>query len=555
VLGGRHRKKSKKSHLSSDIDTIEINDRLDALVSYVLQDGGGQSERENNDIDLGDKSCSRDSGETVISVTYTIDKKEEIEKKIYIISEKDFNLYSNENGVTLTVREVLEKGVVRILWRGLLNKHVEKDIIGNSNGIFDENRNSSIPPIKKLVNHDSFEGSGSLPFITKVTQSLDDAMAENNALRTSNADLRRRLAGWKETAEVLDERWQVEKDKFASRFLVLLNRVKSEYRRQRELWISREESGGGVQAKGIATQSSFMAKDMVNVVEKGNRKKKVEEIQKYYNKFTEDNERIDSRRLDLVDSEVGHDVATFDLEEVERLATGQPINPPPLGCLISGDDLRIEKGATNKYYPCEDRCKHNHDRDNIIDNNYSTEAGHDLELKQTENYCGSDNKIISQLPSTRSTSNHVRKNPHTGALEMWDAGSIFSQEQKRQQNNHDCHYRNQYVRKESFSLTRCKQQIPIATATITSTSNEEGLAAFTNDTYQHEEEKINILDYRNTKENNNNSDVSNMSGEFSKRVRGTGVSSNVDDTFTEGGIDEDIKDDDETSECSSEVLF
>mmetsp|Transcript_14742 Transcript_14742/g.32027 ORF Transcript_14742/g.32027 Transcript_14742/m.32027 type:complete len:343 (-) Transcript_14742:216-1244(-) len=178
----------------------------------------------------------------------------------------------NTTSVKVSVRKTCSNSVVRPVWEGQLDDIVhscEKDL-----------------PLFARCALPQTESPSGLAFSLILGDTINKLHKEIGALRTENKQLEANTLRWKSTGEHLSNQWETEKSELTGRFLTLFNEHKARHvETQKEL----DHLKGKKQRTGttIKKQSSV----------KKNREK-------------------------LSDNEDEHDFATYDAEEVNRLASG-----------------------------------------------------------------------------------------------------------------------------------------------------------------------------------------------------------------------------------------
>jgi len=215
-----------------------------------------------------------------------------------------------------------------------------------------------------------------MEFIQTISSELLKSNGVIEQLRENETKLKSQMISWKDTAEKLGDTWQEEKDGLFSRFLVLLNRVKNKLRAAHKELKEEKEKNLLQKERGRAPSIPYM-----------------------------------SQKTDhLVDYEDEHDIERYDPEQVKRLAMGHTSRGSKRSVRIGNAQQMQKRQRQDEHKP---------------------ESGEPLTNKSI-----SRSTLISR-PSqerldlnyeTALTDSQIIKNPHTGAIEMWSAESIFSQD-------------------------------------------------------------------------------------------------------------------------------
>ncbi len=277
----------------------------------------------------------------------------------------------------------------------------------------------NIPIVRNVFSlnlHRSTQPCGTLKLFTQISSSLQNAQSQIAFLETNRQSLERNLHSWKETASRLHrDHWVQEKEELMGNCLVLLNRVKSDLRQSRQK-INEE-------------------KQRYNILEA-----KIKELRTEYEK----------RRM-VVDHEDDHDVEIFSEQDVDQLAMGVRIQggdgndkhswSKASSATVSADMVvdvdadGITSGKRMLDYTESRKRKAKHSKsDEVRTKKRTTKDKENGKKLLRHSSAQSSQSRSSQLEKSQNGSEYInsqmsygsRRNPHTGAIEMWDPQDMFS---------------------------------------------------------------------------------------------------------------------------------
>lgn len=308
--------------------------------------------------------------------SYIVEQPSDVSILYQCLNEKDDNITkhihpdfgAHDYKDTVIVKMVIKQSIgstVRIVWNGRLYYSRPKK---KKEGLY-QKQNNRRNHEKKLNN--------AMEFIRVLASELRASNDKIKQLHQDQLKLESQLLSWKETAEKLGGSWQEEKDSLLSRYLVLLNRVKGDLRSvQKEL-------------KEGKRKTRTHEKEPHDVQKKGR----------------------------LVDYEDEHDLEVFDPEEARRLAMVSTLQRAKRTTSIGSKEEPQKKPRQSignpESYPIVAQLSSQSAL--ISQPDESSNSFHEYKFKE------------SQVSIDQSQSS-IRKNPHTGAFEMWSAESIFTQE-------------------------------------------------------------------------------------------------------------------------------
>lgn len=274
----------------------------------------------------------------------------------------------DHNFVKMTIKQSLGS-IVRVVWSGCLFMSTTSENKDHHQRNEDERKGCE-------------KNNNTMEFIQTIRSELLQSDGVIKQLLQNESKLESQMLSWKDTADKMGDTWQEEKDGLLNRFLVLLNRVKSELRTaQNELKEEKE--------KNLLLTQKERAPLIPHI----------------------------SQKTDLVDYEDEHDLECYDPEEVKRLAMGDTSQRSKRSA-PNGKAQQVKKRqrqAVHKTESSESPTKQPIRRSILI-----SQPGESLNV-----HC---DHTMTESQIMRQSQSSVRKNPHTGAIEMWSAESIFSQD-------------------------------------------------------------------------------------------------------------------------------
>eukprot|EP00550_Attheya_septentrionalis_P004968 CAMPEP_0198297086 /NCGR_PEP_ID=MMETSP1449-20131203/35360_1 /TAXON_ID=420275 /ORGANISM="Attheya septentrionalis, Strain CCMP2084" /LENGTH=482 /DNA_ID=CAMNT_0043997911 /DNA_START=132 /DNA_END=1577 /DNA_ORIENTATION=+ len=205
--------------------------------------------------------------------------------------------------------------------------------------------------------------SSALPVAILLGNVLREFSNELDMTKRQSEQVASELAAWKDTATQLDAKWQTEKDELTQRFLVLLNRVKGDLRRTKNDLQRAQDIAKATPTNALIQPGTVVTEDQL-----------------------------------LETAADDDDYLLYDPEMVERLANGPSKSAktkPPTKEKVTSSTRSTQATAEKK--------------------------SRDLSLSQS-----SQNNNITTLSQASSASHPTRRNPLTGAIEVWDAQEILN---------------------------------------------------------------------------------------------------------------------------------
>jgi len=226
--------------------------------------------------------------------------------------------------------------------------------------------------------------SSSLPFLHKISLSLKQSTSTAHSLRMQLNKMESERNGWKDSATKLStEHWKNEREQLMNRFLILLNRVKGDYRTANE--------------------------------------KLSEEKLKYavlYEKYKRLELELSKGKELVVDHIDEHDANLFDEAEAEKLAAGDRVDSQFFKGQNDGTKKRIANSSIGSSSNIgASTTTHLTRVKQLVAHGGSTSV--DASINRARSYQSFEG-------SQPSNSSKRRKNPLTGSIEIWDAETMFS---------------------------------------------------------------------------------------------------------------------------------
>ncbi len=291
-------------------------------------------------------------------------------------SDSQSNSYNGIDGedynfIKITIKQA-ERGMVRIVYSGELlpSRAIHRD----------DNNSYTIETELSGSTRDNRRQNNVMDFLHSIATSYNQSMAQIDTLQNQHKKLKKELLSWKDTATKLQQSWQNEKDDTLQRYLVLLNRVKSDLRCAKDE-LKKEKDKQALLERKFSSRSATLT----------------------------NSQRGPPGREAVVDHDDEHDVEMFDEYEVSQLAQGKRVDAN----LSKKGILKRETSTTPRAAATAIKIKLPNQESSC-----STSSTSAPPLFQSSQY----SQNLSQSFYSQSS---VRENPHTGSKEYYSVADLF----------------------------------------------------------------------------------------------------------------------------------
>ena len=278
-----------------------------------------------------------------------------------------------------------------------------------------------------------------MSFLHSLSTTINESQSTIQSIKQQNIKLQQELIAWKDTAMELEQTWQSDKDETMENFLVLLNRVKADYRKVvHELKLvkdNKEEEGGSSyrvqdssshQQKQQKQQSSSLSSSLSSTML---RSKSSGSGGKRKNKDTVSSAvEVAPMKSNLKGGNTpvihNHNTSLFDEHEAALLARGKRVYDN-IDHSFSSTPLTLSQNKKKAKVDENIEKTNNGTITNATTNlqRQSTVSSHQSAITTITNSTA-DIESSSQRQSQESAMT-IRSNPLTGVIEMWNTDELF----------------------------------------------------------------------------------------------------------------------------------